>query len=47
MRYSVFLSDDPNQDLRTLYGYIAKHDSPGNANKVIDQIFHFFGPGFR
>ncbi|MEA2110210.1 MAG: type II toxin-antitoxin system RelE/ParE family toxin [Pseudomonadota bacterium] len=42
MRYSVLLSNDANQDLRKLYGYIAKYDSPDNANKVIDQIEHIF-----
>ena len=38
MRYSVFLSDDANRDLHELYNYIARHDSPGNADKVLDRI---------
>ncbi|MBN2809520.1 MAG: type II toxin-antitoxin system RelE/ParE family toxin, partial [Deltaproteobacteria bacterium] len=42
MRYSVFLSDDANRDLHELYNYIARHDSPNNADKVLSRIENIF-----
>lgn len=38
MTWSVFLTDDAASDLSELYEYIARHDSPGKADNVLDRI---------
>ncbi len=38
MRYAVFLTDDAAHDLNELYDYIARHDTPGKADYVLEQI---------
>ena len=38
MAFSVFLTEDAAGDLEDIYTYIAQHDSPGKAEKVLDQI---------
>lgn len=37
-RYEVLLTKDAEQDLEELYAYIAKFDSPKNANYVLDRL---------
>ncbi len=38
MPFQVFLTDDAVRDLEDLYDYIEKHDAPGKANYVLEQI---------
>jgi toxin ParE1/3/4 len=38
MRYAVLLTEDAEQDLEDLYAYIAKVDSPQNADYVLDRL---------
>ena len=38
MAYKVFLTEDANRDLESLYNYIFEHDSPAKADYVLDQI---------
>jgi plasmid stabilization system protein ParE len=38
MRYEVLLTEDAEQDLEDLYAYIAKFDSPKNADYVPDRL---------
>ena len=38
MRYQVRLTDDAAADLDELYAYIARHDSPQNADMVLNRI---------
>lgn len=37
-RYAVFLTAGAEQDLESIYEYIAEFDSPGNANHVLDRL---------
>jgi toxin ParE1/3/4 len=38
MSYAVFLTDDAAHDLNELYDYVARHDTPGKADYVLEQI---------
>ena len=38
MRYEVLLTEDAEQDLEDLYAYIAKFDSPKNADHVLERL---------
>jgi toxin ParE1/3/4 len=38
MRFEVLLTEDAEQDLEDLYAYIAKFDSPKNADYVLDRL---------
>jgi len=38
MSFQVFLTDDAARDLEDLYDYIEKHDAPGKADHVLEQI---------
>jgi toxin ParE1/3/4 len=38
VRYDVLLTGHAQRDLEELHGYIAEHDSPGNAAHVLDRI---------
>jgi toxin ParE1/3/4 len=38
MSYEVFLTDDAVHDLNELYDYIDRHDTPGKADYVLEQI---------
>ena len=38
MRFSVLLTDDAARDLQELCEYIASHDAPGKADRVLDRI---------
>ena len=38
MRFDVLLTEHAERDLREIYDYIAVHDSPGNAARVLDRI---------
>ncbi len=38
MRFDVLLTEHSERDLDELYGYIAEHDTPGNAAHVLDRI---------
>lgn len=38
MRYEVLLTEDAEQDLEDLYAYIAKFDSPKNADYVLERL---------
>ncbi len=42
MAFSVLLTDDAASDLAQLYDYIAKHDSPRKADRVLDKIEGLF-----
>jgi len=42
MPFQVFLTDDASRDLEELYLYIESHDSPENADYVLDQIEKIF-----
>ncbi len=37
-RYTVLLTAGAEQDLESIYDYIAEHDSSGKANYVLDQL---------
>jgi len=41
------LSDDASRDLEDLYDYIARHDAPGKADYVLDQIEDAFATLFE
>ena len=38
MAFEVFLTDDAVLDLEDIYGYIAEHDTPQNADYVLDRL---------
>lgn len=38
MRYKVLLTAGAESDLNNLHGYIAEHDSPQNADYVLDKL---------
>jgi len=38
MRYEVLLTEDAERDLEDLYSYIAKFDSPQNADYVLERL---------
>lgn len=38
MSMPVLLTDDAAHDLEELYGYIASHDTPGKADRVLTRI---------
>ncbi|HEY4368781.1 MAG TPA: type II toxin-antitoxin system RelE/ParE family toxin [Steroidobacteraceae bacterium] len=38
MPFHVLLTEDAEQDLENLYDYIAEHDSPQNAEGVLDRL---------
>ena len=38
MPFQVFLTEDAARDLEELYDYIEKHDAPGKADHVLEQI---------
>ena len=38
MRFDVLLTEHAERDLAELYDYIAEHDTPGNAARVLDRI---------
>jgi len=38
VRYAVFLTEGAEQDLESLYNYIAEFDSPDNADRVLDRL---------
>ena len=42
MPYAVFLTDDAERDLVELYDYIALHDAPSKADRVLEQIEKVF-----
>jgi len=42
MTFQVYLTRDAERDLEELYDYIATHDSPENADQVLDQIEQTF-----
>ena len=37
-RYSVLLTEGAEQDLESIYDYIAGHDTPARANYVLDRL---------
>lgn len=42
MSYQVFLTNDAAYDLEDLYNYISAHDTPDNADYVLDNIEQTF-----
>ena len=38
MRFDVLLPEHAERDLEELHDYIAEHDTPGNAARVLDRI---------
>jgi len=42
MSFQVLLTDDAARDLEDLYDYIARRDSPGKAEHVLDRIEEAF-----
>lgn len=38
MRFDVLLTEHAERDLEELHDYIAEHDTPGNAGRVLDRI---------
>lgn len=42
MPFSVLMTDDAARDLEELYLFIAQHDTPGNADYVLEQIEEAF-----
>jgi toxin ParE1/3/4 len=42
MPFEVLLTDDAVRDLEEVYEYIAEHDSPGKARKVLDKFESVF-----
>jgi len=38
MTYEVVLTKDAERDLEDIYRYIAEHDSPVNADRVLDRL---------
>ncbi len=43
MSFAVFLTADAARDIEELYRYIAVHDSPGKAERVLANIEKVFG----
>ncbi len=43
MRFAVLLTEDAEQDLEDLYAYIAKFDSPKNADYVLERLLEVTG----
>jgi toxin ParE1/3/4 len=43
VRYEVLLTEDAEQDLEDLYAYIAKFDSPKNADYVLERLLEVAG----
>ncbi len=43
MRHEVLLTEDAEQDLEDLYAYIAKFDSPKNADHVLARLLEVTG----
>lgn len=43
MRYEVLLTEDAEQDLEDLYSYIARFDSPKNADYVLERLLELAG----
>ena len=46
MPFKVFLTHDAARDPEELYGYISLHDSPGNAERVLERIGKTFSSLF-
>ena len=42
MSFKVFLTHDAARDLEELYDYIAHHDAPGRAERVLERIEKVF-----
>ena len=42
-RYSVLLTEGAEQNLESIYDYIAEHDSPARANYVLDRLMSAVG----
>ena len=38
MSYKVFLTQDAERDLEGLYEFVFEHDSPGNAEQLLDKV---------
>ena len=38
MAHPVILTNDAARDLEDIYDYIERHDAPGKANHVLDQV---------
>jgi toxin ParE1/3/4 len=38
MRYEVFLTEGANRDLESIHDYIARFDTPSNADYVLDRL---------
>ena len=38
MKYKVFLIADAEEDIFEIYNYVAKHDSPGKADKLFENL---------
>ena len=43
MTYKVILTAGAERDLEALHDYIARHDSPATANRVLDRILKVTG----
>ena len=45
MPFTVLLTEDAANDLKEIYAYISKHDSPQKAEYVLEQIeWKFISP---
>lgn len=42
MSFEVLLTEDASRDLEELYDYIDRHDVPGKATHVLDQLENVF-----
>ncbi|MCK9503282.1 MAG: type II toxin-antitoxin system RelE/ParE family toxin [Porticoccaceae bacterium] len=42
MSFEVLLTEDASRDLEELYDYIDRHDVPGKADHVLDQLENVF-----
>jgi len=38
MSFAVMLTDDATRDLEEIYDYVARHDAPGKADRLLDHI---------
>lgn len=38
MNYKVFLIADAEEDIFEIYNYVSTHDSPGNAEKLLENL---------
>jgi toxin ParE1/3/4 len=38
MSFAVMLTDDATRDLEGIYDYVARHDAPGKADRLLDHI---------